>query len=606
MKGFVVPLLATTIVLTLTGAAAIPAHPAPAQPPPPGPDGRAGACFSYYPDTPGSPERPFLPLAVAAGSRWDRFPFDWYRLEPADGEWEPQIVADYDDLVSDLQNADMNMIGILLWTPEWAATSGQGGPPLPGFQQPGDWHAPIPQPLPPYASSAASSPPQGLYEEWDDWSTEDGDPINYWGRFVHAAVSRYSAQVQYWEVWNEPEWVFWSGTEADYARLLQVGYRAIKDACPGCSVLFAGLHYWADPTFYERVLDILNDEPDAAAHDYFFDVMSVHFYSRPSSVLDQVNAIRNGMSAHVSPHPIWLTETGVPVWDDAVVDPDPTRYDFAATQEEAAAYVLQSYAYAWAADVERYLFFRTSDADMGEYFGLLRNDLSPRPAYTAYQVAATYMVSPTLVTHWDYGGGASRVTLWGTPYGKVSVIWNRTPTTITFSYSATLPTALRIDQHHQTTTLTATAGAYSLTLPGASACITIPGGSHDYFIGGAPYLVVEADTTPPVATALPLPPSIYARNFWVAWEGSDDEAGVWGYSAQVQEERGGAWQDWIAFTAAASALFTGGRNGTQYCFRVRAWDRAGNRGDWPSDAQACTTVSLEHEVLLPIVRQQLP
>jgi hypothetical protein len=302
------------------------------------------------------------------------------------------------------------------------------------------------------------------------------------------------------------------------------------------------------------------------------------------------------MNAHVSDHPIWLTETGVMVWDDGSVDPDPTKYDFAATQEEAAAYVVQSYANAWASGIEHYLFFRANDEDMIEYFGLMRNDRSFRPSYVAYQVATTYLVTPTLPTSWTYGDGTRRVTLWGTPRGKVSVLWNTMPTAHTFDYPATLDVATQVDRWGATESITATDGVYSLHLPGATA--NLVSNPNDYFIGGEPYLIIEADTVPPSkATVHPLPTTTYSHTIQVSWEATDAEAGVWGYDVQVSRD-GGGWTDWLRLVdtiGQGSALYSDGEDGKSCCFRARAWDRAGNLGEW-SDEERCTTLRLARAV----------
>jgi len=556
-------------------------------------DGRAGACYSFYYDPPEGPDRPFIQMALDAGSRWDRFDFIWPNLETSDGVWNPGVLDGYDTLVNDLHNAGMNIVGILLWTPDWAATGGVTGLTLPSFDhRPAQWYAPLARdPMVPLVANAASSPPQGLYEEWDDWTTDDGDPINYWGRFVSQIVSRYGSRVRYWEMWNEAEWdYFWTGSDADYAQLLKVGYQATKAACPDCTVLFAGLHYWADPTFFERVLDILNDDPDAPDNDYFFDVMSVHLYSRSSNAYDVVNHIRSRMKAYVPDHPIWLTETGVPVWDDDSVDPDPTEYDYAATQEEAAAYVIQSYANAWASDVERYFFFRVHDADMSEYFGLIRNDHSLRPAYVAYQVATTYLISPTFVTRVPDGDNM-RVTLWGTPRGKVSVLWNESPVTGVYTLTAALPAATLVDRRGVTETITATGDVYTFTLPGATASLV--SNPNDYIIGGDPLIVVETETPnePPTSTIHPLPTVTYSPTFTVTWEGQDNQSGIWLYDLQVRDGITGTWTNWLTNTTVLSAIFTG-QHGHTYYFRARATDRVGNREDWPEEPQAQTTLDL--------------
>ncbi len=589
-RRLLLPLLSLLALATLAGLALAPSA---AHAPPvhtlPGPDGRAGMCYTFY-----DPGYPFLPLALAAGARWERFNFDWHRLEPSDGQWDDAVANSYEVLVNDLTAAGMDIVGMLLWTPDWAATGALVQPPTPPPGPPGPLVPP-----PPAEAQPSPSPPRGLYEEWNDWSASDDPGINYWGRFVYQAVSRYGDRVQHWEIWNEPDYpYFWSGTPADYAQLLRVGYLATQAACPDCTVLFGGLQYWGNPAFYTQVLDILNDDPQAAQYNYYFDVMSVHLYSRSSTIYDVVNAIRSGMVAHVPAHPIWLTETGVPVWDDASVDPTPyEQWDYTATQDEAAAFVLQSYANAWAAGVERYFFFRTHDADMDDdtfapaFFGLIRNDRSPRPAYSAYRVATTYLVSPTMATSWTYADGTRRVTLWGTPRGKVSVLWNTTPTTLTFYYPAILPTATRVDRWGNAQTITAAGGSYALTLPAATAnLLSNPG---DYIIGGETYLVLEADTTPPTATVLPLPAAWYSPALPVSWTASDDAAGIWGSDVQVREG-GGAWTDWLRFTQTqgiTTAVYTNVQHGQTLCFRARAWDRAGNRGAWPADAQACTTIA---------------
>jgi hypothetical protein len=560
-------------------------------------DGRAGVSYSFYPG-PAGQERYYLPLAVQAGSRWDRFDFNWPRLEPADNAWS---FGAYDTLVNNLLNAGIgNIIGILEMTPEWAATACVTEPITAPPRLTGGWYPPAPRPfLAPLAEVAPSTltpqstwndvwsrtPPAGLYRPW----TVGNFNGNQWAEFVYTVVSHYKNQVKHWEMWNEVEWdLLWCGSEQDYAQLLKVGYRATKAACAECTVLYAGIHYWADKTYFERVLDILNDDPSAPANNYFFDVMSLHSYSSSAHTYDLVNHIRNRMKVYVSDHPIWLTETGVPVWGDPKAYTD--KYDYAATQEEAATYLIQSYANALASGVERYLFFRTNDADMGEYFGLIRNDRSVRPAYSAFQVAATYLISPSFTTRVPTGTNM-RVTLWGTPRGKVSVLWNTSPVTSVFTLPATIPKATVVNRWGATQTLTAIAGSYTFTLPGATA--NLISNPNDYIIGGDPLIVIESEAVnlPPISIVGPLPPVTFTPAFTVTWEGQDNESGIWFYDVQVRTGEDGAWVLWKSATTATSAVFTG-TDGNTYYFRVRATDRVGNRAAWPTAPQAWTTIRL--------------
>ncbi len=47
------------------------------------------------------------------------------------------------------------------------------------------------------------------------------------------------------------------------------------------------------------------------------------------------------------------------------------------TAFEAGSYVIQAFAESRAVGIERFIFFRTHDADMSQYFGLIRSDSDP-------------------------------------------------------------------------------------------------------------------------------------------------------------------------------------------------------------------------------------
>ena len=609
----VFPLGLVSLVATARPAVAEPIAVTPL-PPVEDTDGRAGACFSNYYE---HGNRPFLPLVHATGVRHDRVDFRWPVIEPANNQWSCE--QPYDELVADELAEGVDLVAILQWTPEWAAAGGQGFGIVGSPQHPLDWYMPTlcmqasgvppassvgpPQrPLGWYmptprvqasgvslAPSAWSSVPAGLYLPWDD-------PGNHWGDFVFQTVSRYSETVSVWEIWNEPDgdWGVWDGSAADYAQLLKVGYQAAKAANPNATVLFGGLMYWADPTFFERVLDILNDDPTALDNNYFFDVMSVHFYSRSSNAYDMINYVRSRMSLYVPDHPIWLTETGVPVYDGAYPG---VRTEYSATEAEAAAYLIQSYANAIAADVKRYHWFRAHDGDMGEHFGLTHDENYLRPAYVAYQVATTYLVSPTFTTR-VISDSDLNVTLWGTPRGKVSVLWNESPATGVYTLPAAMPTATLVNRWGVTETITATGDVYTFTLPGATANRPSPN-QNDYIIGGGPLIVVETETPsePPTSTVHSLPEITYSPAFTVTWEGQDNQSGVWGYDVQVRDGDG-EWVDWWQ-SDSLSAQYTGQHDHIYY-FRSRATDRVGNRESWPEEPQAHTTLDLSSTFHLSI------
>ena len=92
--------------------------------------------------------------------------------------------------------------------------------------------------------SAASSPPRNLYapifaDGTDSYAPgKPPNPSNPWARFVWRTVSEFKDHIKHWEIWNEPDFsLFWSGSVADYVRLLKVGALAARAADPQARIL---------------------------------------------------------------------------------------------------------------------------------------------------------------------------------------------------------------------------------------------------------------------------------------------------------------------------------------------------------------------------------
>ena len=93
--------------------------------------------------------------------------------------------------------------------------------------------------------------------------------------------------------------------------------------------------------------------------------------------------------------PIWIGETNAIPYDDPIWQA--SKANFRATMDEQASYIIQAFATYVGLNVERVSVNRAIDGTDfeagGEPFGLLRNDGSTRPAFTAYQVATRYFGS---------------------------------------------------------------------------------------------------------------------------------------------------------------------------------------------------------------------
>lgn len=209
---------------------------------------------------------------------------------------------------------------------------------------------------------------------------KDVNPDNPWALFVQAAVERYrpggilaraegwatGVGVRVWEIWNEPDYTFfWSGTVSDYARLLKTAYLVIETLDPDATVMVGGLLYPTQANYLAQILSIYQDEPEPEAYDWYMDAVAVHNYgdSWRSGWLTLV--VRQTLVEFGIEKPIWVTETGVPIWDDYPgplwTQDDPDARTLLATADEQAAFVIQSAAYAWAEGAQVIIYHQLYD-----------------------------------------------------------------------------------------------------------------------------------------------------------------------------------------------------------------------------------------------------
>jgi len=139
-----------------------------------------------------------LALIEAGGFQWLRQTFPWADIEAQAGHYD---WAAWDIIVAAAREHDLDLIAVLNTSPEWA-------------QRAADRY----------------SPPQEVAD---------------FGRFAQAFAERYREEIDYYQVWDEPNlsshWGNAYVDPADYARLLREGYIQVKTADPSSFVLTAGL-----------------------------------------------------------------------------------------------------------------------------------------------------------------------------------------------------------------------------------------------------------------------------------------------------------------------------------------------------------------------------
>ena len=593
------------------------------------PNANFGLCFVSAADNLADETR--YAGALEAGARWDRWPLYWHWVDEGGyvGYHDGAVPHDYDTLVIQDIEHGLTPIAILLGTPDQRATGGSPSVPPPRVQ---DKIFPVSGRVrPPQGeASTAASPPVGLFEPiFADGSDVPApgkavNQANSWADFVSNTVQRYKpggdlAQLQgwdddvgirHWEIWNEPDLnQFWSGTVEEYYRLLEVGYKTIKAVDPEASVLLGGLAFFEKPDWLPDLLAQTGGDPAKA----YFDVFSFHYYWSIYGTEYWLWETRNTLSDQGLSHvPIWITESGLTVWDDfpATVYSVPPDSPWRGTMEEQAAYVIQNAALAFHYGVERYYHFMLHD-DCGnkppDAFGL-RQNFTPhvcnpaqgkrRPAYAAYQLAAEQFRDPTPLWRKKKGGQDQIAFYRADDKSRVLALWATSGVTVTTTISATgdtgqlywvesISSPLGTTGISRTLTLTPSSGVYTLTLPPATNQNSDPPSTTEYFIGGRPYLLVERDTLSPTSNVKPLPPTS-SPHFVVRWGGEDLGSAIASFDVWFNDD-GGPLQVWMTGTTAISAAFTGVVSHT-YGFAVRARDQAGNEEPIPTAPQASTLV----------------
>ncbi|HZY40707.1 MAG TPA: hypothetical protein VFF59_01770 [Anaerolineae bacterium] len=375
------------------------------------------------------------------------------------------------------------------------------------------------------------SVPIGLYEPVfsDDTDTpgpgKSINPDNRWARFVFAAVDRFRpggvlAQqqgwtngqgIRVWEIWNEPDFdVFFTGTVADYTRLLKVGYLAAHHADPNAFILYGGLVTWQKPAWLNDSLSLIAADPDREANHWYFDGVAVHVYSWAWQTFDHLYRARVALDTRgLVSKTLWLNESGVPVCDD---DPgsactDVSNSPYRASMSEQADFLIQSMTFATWLKVQGALWFQLYD-DNGngcpgiDAFGMVRNlpgtcngqDGTTRPAFDTYKLIAQQLSD--VLPYWRKRPGVNQeIIAFKRPATseRVVVMWNRYYTTTeTVVLTATATSALLLYPDGLTQPIVPISGTYTIELPPATNDNT-PTSDGKAPIGGPPRILIEYD-----------------------------------------------------------------------------------------------------------------
>ncbi len=257
----------------------------------------------------------------------------------------------------------------------------------------------------------------GVLNSTPAWAIPAGQPVYstpptsnaVFASFASAVATRYAGHISAYEVWNEPNTSsFWTPTPsaADYTKLLQATYPAIKAADPNATVIAAGLISLPNNgNLSTNPIDYLTQMYQAGAKGYF-DAVAIHPYQftvafsqggpyGDAGPINQVASMHAVMVANGDGNKlIWSTEYG-----------EPTAPAYGITDATQAS-MIQDYLTSWSqipyagpSFIYTTVDVNSASTDPNQTFGVVRSDGTWKPA--------AYVIQQWTAAHPQQSGTAS-------------------------------------------------------------------------------------------------------------------------------------------------------------------------------------------------------
>jgi len=246
--------------------------------------------------------------------------FDWRQVHIAPGVFDWSIP---DARTTDLLQAGVQPMPILCYTPRWAARE-------------------------PHAPHSERTPPLDIRD---------------YEQYVRAAARRYHDRIRIWEVWNEENTGFFTGSAEDYALLQKTACITLRVTAPDALVVSGGTA-GVDLYFLQRLAD-------AGALDYC-DVLAVHTYAwgPPEKMVRPIRELLAWRDRVAPGLPVWSSEWGVKCAEEGGPSPR-VQAEYVARQTilHKATGLAHSSLYLW----------------LWSPFKVMNYNLSPKPAAIAHR-----------------------------------------------------------------------------------------------------------------------------------------------------------------------------------------------------------------------------
>jgi hypothetical protein len=202
--------------------------------------------------------------------------------------------------------------------------------------------------------------------------------------FVEAAVSRYKGRVDAWQIWNEPNGLFWKGSKKDFFELTKQTALKIREIDPDVCIIGGG--FLMLPKRY-----IISMNRAGAMEN--LDAISYHPYAaNPNGSIRQIDNFNKILSKINFQGDSWITEVGFPTSG---------IYPSRVSLKNFPAYVVKTITGAAVRGIRTLIWYQFTDPHkLGEfpnrhnsemYFGLVYYDQTRKDGAWAYELCAQYL-----------------------------------------------------------------------------------------------------------------------------------------------------------------------------------------------------------------------
>ncbi len=310
-----------------------------------------------------------LAIARRAGAKYLRCAFSWDAIEKKRDQYDWTF---WDTLVDLAGQNGIQLLPYVAYTPEWAA--------------------------------------RGAKEFWKQPPRE----AQFYGDFMYRIAARYRGRIRTWEIWNEPDNKdYWTGTADEFAPLVELAARRIREADPNAILILGGMAYGPGEFFQRLMTKYQIDE--------YVDVIAMHAYpeswsnERAETIFQQWIPRMMQMIVHDnSGDGFWVNEMGYADYrlshNQASVYGTQVFYSYEHTREYQAAMLFKFEVMALASEqVGLTVWYRIDDFPLKEkrlgsdlvnyHLGLIDVYGHPKPAFFALRFFNLLFCRVTEVLH---------------------------------------------------------------------------------------------------------------------------------------------------------------------------------------------------------------